>query len=71
VLGAGAKSPTPVSIEHGTVNGQPGLLLYADGVLLGVCSFDVGAGQIQAVYVQVNPQKLPAPGPHGSATGES
>jgi RNA polymerase sigma-70 factor (ECF subfamily) len=61
VLGVGAKSPTPVSIQMGTVNGRPGLLLYRDGTLLGVGSFDVRAGQIQAIYLQVNPEKLHPP----------
>lgn len=66
VLGVAAKAATPVSMEIGAVNGQLGLLLYQDGGLLGVSSFDVYAGQIQAIYLQVNPQKLPAPSAPGA-----
>jgi RNA polymerase sigma-70 factor (ECF subfamily) len=61
VLGVLEKTPGPFHIEMQTVNGQPGLLLYHGTRLLGVTSFDVRAGRIQAIYVQVNPQKLPAP----------
>jgi len=70
ILGVAAKSPTPVSMEIGPVNGQPGIRFYRDGALLGVTSIDVRDGRIQGVYLQVNPYKLPrhdAPSPEQAA----
>ena len=46
------------------VNGQPGVLAYdADGDLIAVIAFDVLDGQIQAIRVVANPEKLRHIGP--------
>jgi RNA polymerase sigma-70 factor (TIGR02957 family) len=41
-----------------TVNGQTGIIAYNDGQPLNVTSFHVEDGQIAAVYIVVNPDKL-------------
>lgn len=41
-----------------TVNGQPGLLYLDQGRLRTVLSFHIGEGQVQAIHIVVNPDKL-------------
>ena len=43
------------------VNGQPGLLVYRDGVLSGVSTFEFLEGQIHGIFHVVNPDKLTVP----------
>ena len=40
------------------INGEPGLLLYIDGQLDSVTSFEIEDGRIQAIYSVRNPDKL-------------
>lgn len=48
-----------LTLRPAEVNGQPGLLAFhADGGLVGVLSFDVSGGAIQALRSVVNPEKL-------------
>ncbi len=52
------------SLHPAWVNGQPGLLACdADGDLIAVIAFDVLDGQVQAIRVVANPQKLRHIGP--------
>ncbi len=52
------------SLEPTWVNGQPGLLARdADGALIAVIAFDVLDGQVQAIRVVANPEKLRHIGP--------
>jgi RNA polymerase sigma-70 factor (TIGR02957 family) len=51
-------------VEATWVNGQPGMLARdADGALIAVIAFDVLDGQVQAVRVVANPEKLRHIGP--------
>jgi RNA polymerase sigma-70 factor (TIGR02957 family) len=53
-----------VAVRQVEVNGQPGgLMLDADGRLIGVMALDIAGGQIQAVSSIVNPDKLAHLGP--------
>lgn len=45
--------------ERLTVNGSPGVGLFAGEHLWGVISFDFAADRIRSIYVVVNPDKLP------------
>jgi len=40
------------------VNGEPGIVLQADGRVFAVLSFRFGAGAIRDVYIAMNPEKL-------------
>jgi RNA polymerase sigma-70 factor (ECF subfamily) len=52
------------SLQAAWVNGQPGLLASdADGGLIAVIAFDVLDGQVQAIRVVANPEKLRHIGP--------
>ena len=55
------KATWDVSFGVETVNGLPGVVTRANGVVFGVMSIDVRDGRIQNVYLQLNPAKLPAP----------
>jgi hypothetical protein len=48
--------------ELGTVNGLPGVKMYAGEALYGVITLDLRDGLIQNIYIQVNPAKLHLPG---------
>ena len=53
-----------VSLRGDWVNGQPGLVASdADGGLIAVIAFDVLDGQVQAIRVVANPEKLRHIGP--------
>ncbi|MFH9348198.1 RNA polymerase sigma factor SigJ [Kitasatospora sp. NPDC017646] len=47
-------------LDHGTVNGEPGLLWYekATGTVTGVVAFALAEGRITEAFVVVNPEKL-------------
>lgn len=60
-IGVMEKATWDVSFEVATVNGLPGVVTRASGVVFGVMSIDVRDGRIQNVYLQLNPAKLPAP----------
>lgn len=53
-------APAGTTFRQAPVNGQPGLVVYADGRPFDVVSFDVADGAIRAIYVVVNPDKLRA-----------
>lgn len=59
------------SVKHQVeVNGQPGaLLLDGTGKVIGVMALDIAGGQVQAVSVIVNPEKLRHLGPTGDLRG--
>jgi RNA polymerase sigma-70 factor (ECF subfamily) len=60
LLGIAAKVPAGgEAIEH-LVNGQPGLLLSADGIVQWVIGLDIRDGLISAVRLVANPDKLGA-----------
>ncbi|MFF2349053.1 sigma-70 family RNA polymerase sigma factor [Kitasatospora sp. NPDC058115] len=69
VLGLVAKWVTAEAVEFALVNGEPGLVWYAQpGVIGGVLAFAVADGRITEAYAVVNPEKLahlnaPAAGP--------
>jgi RNA polymerase sigma-70 factor (ECF subfamily) len=48
--------------ELGTVNGLPGVKMFAGEALYGVITLDLRDGLIQNIYIQVNPAKLHRPG---------
>lgn len=58
VLGL-TKNLTGLSLVPARVNGEPGIHALVDGRLSGAMAFDVAGGRIAAVYVVVNPDKLP------------
>jgi RNA polymerase sigma-70 factor (ECF subfamily) len=61
MIGIQDKQPPAFHAELGTVNGQPGVIMYSGDSLYGTISLDVRDGQIQNVFIQINPHKLPAP----------
>jgi len=54
------KHPAKVFYRAATVNGEPGLLRYVNGMLESVQSFIVDNERIVAVFIMRNPQKLAA-----------
>ena len=48
-----------VALEHAWVNGQPGLVLRAEGQVRATFAIDTDDGRIAGVYVVLNPAKLP------------
>jgi len=50
--------PQRVQYRMATINGAPGLLRYVDGKIESAQSFDFADGQIAAVYIVRNPDKL-------------
>jgi RNA polymerase sigma-70 factor (ECF subfamily) len=58
-----------ITYEVSTVNGLPGVKMFAGEALYGVISLDVRDGLIQNIYIQVNPAKLHLPDipKHGAA----
>lgn len=57
-LGLLSKVPPGFSYSLATVNGQMGIVAYDDGLPYNVTSFHVVDGQIAAIYLVVNPDKL-------------
>ena len=56
-----AKAPPGFTVRRSTVNGRPGLIGYfADGRPHSVTTFDVAQGNIRAIRLVVNPEKLRA-----------
>jgi RNA polymerase sigma-70 factor (TIGR02957 family) len=56
--GVVSKVPEGFSYSLTTVNGQMGVVAYNDGLPYNVISFHVVDGQIDAIYLVVNPDKL-------------
>ncbi|AFH59506.1 RNA polymerase sigma-70 factor [Paenibacillus caseinilyticus] len=52
------KSPPGFSYRPALVGGGPGLVTYIHGEPSSVMSFEVAGGQIRAIYIVVNPEKL-------------
>jgi RNA polymerase sigma-70 factor, ECF subfamily len=57
-IGITKKSPPGISIRPATVNGQPGVIAYEQGRPTDVLQFEISDGQITAIRVQRNPEKL-------------
>jgi RNA polymerase sigma-70 factor (ECF subfamily) len=66
-LGVMEKASPDATFELTTVNGLPGAIMRVGGALAGVMSIDVRDGQIQDLYIQLNPDKLR---PRGGRPGE-
>ena len=60
LLGVKRKWPPPrdTIVRLARVNGQPGLVLSADGVVFQTMSLEIENGRIAAVYTVRNPEKL-------------
>jgi RNA polymerase sigma-70 factor (TIGR02957 family) len=58
LLGVLSKVPSGFSFELTTVNGQLGVVSYQDGQPNNVMTFHIEGGQVAAVYLVVNPDKL-------------
>jgi hypothetical protein len=54
-------------LEPATINGMPGLLAYAADGLIAATTFEVLDGQVQAIRVVANPDKLRHIGPVSSS----
>ena len=66
-----AKAPPGFIVRHSTINGRPGLIGYfADGRPHSVTTFDVAQGNIRAIRLVVNPEKLRAVQPLEDARRE-
>ncbi len=50
--------PVDVAFLERTVNGQPGLVLQHDGVIMTVFAFDVAGDRVKHIWVVRNPEKL-------------
>ena len=59
-LGVLRKAPPTLVVQPATINGQPGIISYADGSPLNVLTLDVADGRIKAVRIVANPEKLRA-----------
>jgi RNA polymerase sigma-70 factor (ECF subfamily) len=57
-MGILAKTTEEFSFEFTTVNGDPGVVLYAEKQVYGVLSLDVQNDLIQNIYWVANPDKL-------------
>ncbi len=57
-LGVLRKAPPTLVVQPATINGQPGIISYADGSPLNVLTLDVADGRIKAVRIVANPEKL-------------
>jgi RNA polymerase sigma-70 factor (ECF subfamily) len=60
LAGISTKGVAGTNIEYREINRQPGCLVFRAGVLEGAVTFDVADGQIQAIYLISNPDKLAA-----------
>ena len=58
LLGIYRLAPPDMRIELTEVNGTPGVLLRQKAHILGVMTFSIVGGQIQAIYNLINPDKL-------------
>jgi RNA polymerase sigma-70 factor (ECF subfamily) len=59
LTGIGPKLPPGATFELTTVNGHPGVVTAAGGRILAVATFDVRDNHLRAIYLVVNPDKLP------------
>ncbi|MCA1670330.1 MAG: RNA polymerase sigma-70 factor [Thermomicrobia bacterium] len=57
-IGVTAKVPPTFAFRIATINGQPAVVGTLDGQPYGVYALEVAAGQIQAIHVVLNPDKL-------------
>lgn len=57
-LGVLRKAPPTLAVQPALINGQPGIISYADGNPLNVLTLDVADGRIKAVRIVANPEKL-------------
>lgn len=60
LAGISTKGVAGTNIEYREINRQPGYLVFRAGALEGAITFDVADGQIQAIYLISNPDKLAA-----------
>ena len=58
LLGILRKLPPDLQMRAEVINGQPGLLTYHQGVLIGVVVIEPQNGQISAIRMVLNPHKL-------------
>ena len=61
LMGLRRKYPGQYEMRATRVNGQPGLLVYRDGMLSGVSAYEIAEGQIQGIFHVLNPDKLSGP----------
>lgn len=45
-------------LEVKEINGGPGMVIWLEDQLQGVCSFHIEEGKIKSIYVILNPEKL-------------
>jgi RNA polymerase sigma-70 factor (TIGR02957 family) len=57
-MGIMAKAKEDFSFKYTIVNGEPGIILYAEQRVFGVLSFQIKNDLIQTIYWVVNPDKL-------------
>lgn len=57
-LGVLRKAPSTLAVQPANINGQPGIISYADGNPLNVLTLDLADGRIKAVRIVANPEKL-------------
>lgn len=57
-MGIMAKAKEDFSFKYTIVNGEPGIVLYAEQQVFGVLSFQIKNDMIQTIYWVVNPDKL-------------
>lgn len=60
ILGGLRKAPEASEIRDASVNGQPGFVFLVDGTVRTVSALDIVDGQIRAIRVVANPDKLRA-----------
>jgi RNA polymerase sigma-70 factor (ECF subfamily) len=63
LIGLARKSPLTTSFERAFINGSPGFVISIDGTVVQTLAIDVADGQIIAIYVTRNPEKLRAIAP--------
>ena len=58
IFGLLRKAPEGTALQAQSVNGEPGLVTTINGEIHNVMAFDMTGGQIQGIYIVVNPDKL-------------
>ncbi len=58
LIGVTKKNLSDARVEFVRVNGEAGIIVYAGGAILGVLGLKLREGQIESIYVIMNPDKL-------------
>jgi RNA polymerase sigma-70 factor (ECF subfamily) len=63
LVGIWPRLPADTVWKPAAINGRSGVLLYSQGEVFGVCSFDFDGDRVSNMYIVLNPEKLRHIGP--------